>query len=54
MTDAKCGKPVENLLRRIANAFPAAQIIVVIRRNIFLEQARIEEAVLEIAFFISS
>jgi lysophospholipase L1-like esterase len=28
MTDAKCGKPVENLLRRIANAFPAAQIIV--------------------------
>jgi lysophospholipase L1-like esterase len=28
MTDAKCGKPVENLLRRIANAFPAARIIV--------------------------
>jgi lysophospholipase L1-like esterase len=28
MTDAKCGKPVENLLRRIANVFPAARIIV--------------------------
>ncbi len=28
MTNAKCGRPVENLLRRIANAFPAAQIIV--------------------------
>jgi lysophospholipase L1-like esterase len=27
MTEAKCGKPVENLLRRIAKAFPEAQII---------------------------
>src|SRR5215216_5067583 len=28
MTNAKCGKPVENLLRRIATTFPAARIIV--------------------------
>jgi hypothetical protein len=28
MTDAKCGKPVANVLRRIATAFPAARIIV--------------------------
>ena len=28
MTDAKCGKPVANLLRRIATTFPAARIIV--------------------------
>ena len=27
MTQAKCGRPVENLLRRIATTFPAAQII---------------------------
>ena len=27
MTEAKCGKPVENLLHGIANAFPSAQII---------------------------
>ena len=28
MTNAKCGKPVESLLRRIATTFPAARIIV--------------------------
>jgi lysophospholipase L1-like esterase len=28
MTQEKCGKPVENLLRRITTAFPAAQVIV--------------------------
>ena len=28
MTEAKCGLPVENLLRRITTAFPAAQVIV--------------------------
>ena len=28
MTEAKCGTPVENLLRRITTAFPAAQVIV--------------------------
>jgi lysophospholipase L1-like esterase len=27
MTEAKCGKPVENLLRRITTVFPAAQVI---------------------------
>jgi lysophospholipase L1-like esterase len=28
MTNAKCGKPVESLLRRIATTFPAARIII--------------------------
>jgi hypothetical protein len=28
MTDAKCGIPMENLLRRIITSFPAAQVIV--------------------------
>lgn len=40
MTEAKCGKPVENLLRRIANAFPSAQIILTGYYPFFSSQTR--------------
>lgn len=41
MTEAKCGKPVETLLRRIASAFPAAQIIVTGYYPFFSETGRV-------------
>lgn len=40
MTEEKCGKPVENLLRRITSAFPAAQVIVTGYYPFFSEETR--------------
>ena len=40
MTNAKCGQPVEKLLRRITTAFPAAQIILIGYYPFFSEQTR--------------
>ena len=40
MTEAKCGKPVENLLRRIANAFPSARIILTSYYPFFSSETR--------------
>jgi lysophospholipase L1-like esterase len=40
MTQEKCGKPVENLLRRITSAFPAAQVIVTGYYPFFSEETR--------------
>jgi lysophospholipase L1-like esterase len=40
MIQAKCGRPVENLLRRIARTFPSAQVIVTGYYPFFSEQTR--------------
>jgi lysophospholipase L1-like esterase len=40
MTQEKCGKPVENLLRRITTAFPAAQVIVTGYYPFFSDETR--------------
>ena len=40
MTEAKCGKPVENLPRRITIAFPAAQVIVTGYYPFFSDETR--------------
>jgi len=40
MTQEKCGKPVENLLRRITSAFPAAQVILTGYYPFFSEETR--------------
>jgi lysophospholipase L1-like esterase len=40
MTAAKCGKPMENLIRRITTAFPAAQVIVTGYYPFFSEETR--------------
>lgn len=40
MAVSKCGKPVENLLRRIATAFPAAQVILTGYYPFFSEETR--------------
>lgn len=40
MTQEKCGKPVENLLRRITTAFPTAQVIVTGYYPFFSEETR--------------
>lgn len=40
MTQEKCGKPVEDLLRRITTAFPAAQVIVTGYYPFFSEETR--------------
>src|SRR5262245_14890368 len=40
MTEAKCGKPVEGLLRRIATVFPSAQVIVTGYYPLFSQQTK--------------
>lgn len=40
MTESKCGKPVENLLRRITTVFPTARVIVTGYYPFFSEQTR--------------
>jgi lysophospholipase L1-like esterase len=40
MTEAKCGTPVENLLRRITTAFPSARVIVTGYYPFFSEQTK--------------
>jgi predicted metal-dependent phosphotriesterase family hydrolase len=40
MTKAKCGRPMEELLRRITTSFPAAQIIVTGYYPFFSEHTR--------------
>ena len=40
MTEAKCGKPVEDLLRRIATVFPSAHVIITGYYPFFSEQTR--------------
>jgi hypothetical protein len=40
MTEAKCGLPMERLLRKIATSFPAAQVIVVGYYPFFSEKTR--------------
>jgi lysophospholipase L1-like esterase len=40
MTEGKCGKPVEKLLRRITTAFPSAQVIVTGYYPFFSEETR--------------
>lgn len=40
LTEAKCGKPVEQLLRRIATVFPSAQVIVTGYYPLFSQQTK--------------
>jgi lysophospholipase L1-like esterase len=40
MTEAKCGRPMENLLRRITTAFPSAQVILTGYYPFFSDQTR--------------